>query len=273
MHHSLPMLTRLTLAHLLLFGCASSHDTRDAGTDASTGLDSTTGMDGTTGLDGTTGFPDSCPPLAAPVCARGACCDDVAAPVGECGFDCPAGFSATCEVDPRVSCVADLLSCDQPSDCVVIQADNTCCGVCPWHLSVDDAIAVNAGRIEDYRATRPPAECPVGISCGPCAPRDPLDDHLVATCEASVCRIAPIRATALTRCTDSSECRVRALSCCECGADLSEENLVAVRNDSEGALGAILCGDRDFACPECAPDYPWVAYCAEDGHCALARPE
>lgn len=220
-------------------------------------------------------YPDSCPPRAPPLCARGPCCDELAAPVGVCGLDCPSEFSSTCMTDPAAFCAGDFFSCEQPDDCALTASSNQCCEACV--RTVDNSAAVHRDRVADYHASLPPADAadcpPPGRMCGPCIPRRPEDDRVVATCRASRCEVAPIRATDLTACTDSTECRVRALSCCECGADLSEENVVAVRTDAGGALGQILCGDGDFACPECEPIYEFIAYCADDGHCALARPE
>ena len=62
---------------------------------------------------------------------------------------------------------------------------------------------------------------------------------------------------------------MRALECCECGADVNTYNLTGVRVDAEGALTELLC-DTGATCDDCVPDYgPHVTACVDDGHCAL----
>lgn len=107
------------------------------------------------------------------------------------------------------------------------------------------------------------------VDCAACPSLEPTDSRIAATCNVNLCEAVAIRPSALTACTEDDQCRVRALECCECGADLNSYNLASVRSDAEGAITGLLC-DADTACNECAPDYSgFVAFCADDGHCAF----
>lgn len=201
-------------------------------------------------------------------CARGACCDDVTAPVLNpitCVNACPAGYSPTCEVDPAALC-GPTASCEDNDECVLESA--TCCGTCDVP-TLDDVTAVHRDGVDTHRRNvcgdDPPA-------CPPCAPPSP-NPYLIAFCaigreDGGHCRAIDLRTQTVTSCEADTDCHVRARACCECGADTSFDNLIAVSDPAGYARFA--CG-RDVACPECAPIYPddVEAFCDDGGTCAL----
>jgi len=157
--------------------------------------------------------------------------------------------------------------CDVPSDCVVTA--NTCCGVC-GRPTAGDVAAVNGDRQSDYyldvacpEARAEPPICP-GCASMPNA-------SLVAGCDLTrTCSLVDIENDRdLVGCTTDDECIVRVPDCCECGADTSIGNLVAIHRDRRADLEAIVC-DPGTGCLECAPMYPSdvTAVCAS-GLCRL----
>jgi hypothetical protein len=154
----------------------------------------------------------------------------------------------------------DGSACAVPSECVLAIVD--CCGPCGLP-ALADYDAVNEEFVDEHFAavcTDPDPICPAcGVFPNP---------ELMATCEAGRCTGVDIGAEDITRCTDGSECRVRAAECCECGASMSPDNLVAIRADAVMDYTALLC-DPDQGCLECMPVYPVdvQARCGEDGHC------
>ena len=139
-----------------------------------------------------------------------------------------------------------------------------CCGPCV--RTVDNSTSVRGDRLGDYFDEG--SAC-AEIDCAGCPPPEPTDSRIVATCSASTCEAVSIRPSALTVCTDDADCRIRALECCECGADINAYHLAAVRVDADADISALLCDD-EAACDFCAPDYSgYIAFCATDGHCAF----
>lgn len=148
--------------------------------------------------------------------------------------------------------------CVVPSDCVLVSV--SCCGSCGAVVR-GDAAAVNRAHADAHRA----AACPDGAGCPACfAEQDPT---LLATCDAGRCVVVDLQAHAATVCASSSDCRVRAVECCECGASITESTVVAISDPA--ALEALVC-DPGTGCPECLPDYPdgFGATC-DGGRCAM----
>ena len=149
-------------------------------------------------------------------------------------------------------------TCTVPSDCVVVPA--SCCGSC-GQPTRSDAIAIAADQQSAYRAS----VCGDDLGCPACF-MEP-DPTLLATCEAGRCVVVDLATHAATECTSSTDCRVRAAECCECGATITESTVVAV---SDGAAFEALVCDPGTGCPECAPVYPdtFGATC-DAGRCAM----
>ena len=61
-----------------------------------------------------------------------------------------------------------------------------------------------------------------------------------------------------TSCTVDSDCTIRVPDCCECGADTSVSNLIALASSSVSAYTAAIC-DPAQACDGCVPTYPGEA--------------
>jgi len=155
----------------------------------------------------------------------------------------------------------DWTACTAPSECVFTIID--CCGPCGVP-SLSDYDAVNADFVDEHYGavcTDPDPICP-GCAVMP-------NPELITTCDATGhCLGLDTGAEDLSLCTSNEDCRIRARDCCECGASMSPENLIAIRTDSTAEYEDLVC-DPDMGCPECAPEYPAdvQAICDEDGHC------
>ncbi len=158
-------------------------------------------------------------------------------------------------------------SCDVPSDCVLTA--NTCCGVCGAPTRSDVA-AVNADMTMDYYLD---VACPAARTAPPPCPdcAGMPNPNLIVTCIDSRCRVVDLASDPpYAECTADSDCIVRARDCCECGADLSPFNLVAIAASELSSFEGLVC-DPMSACPECAPVYPTdIGAACNDGFCALA---
>lgn len=255
---------RLTLTQFLLFSlaCSTSSTLPDSDGGADSGRD--------TALDIGADVCTPPPPGPGTVCAAGPCCDDIVARIGIddlCAPICPEGHSTSCELDPAAFCgPIEFFACENPSECTLTPARNECCR-CQDRESNTTAVRVDSA--EAYRAMLEPGPDCDAVDCAACPPRSPLDPRLVAACTDNRCTVESVRPSPQTECVDDSDCRVRALECCECGADISLENLTAIRTDGEAAFAELYCDDG-AGCFECAPDYRgFEAFCAEDDHCAV----
>ncbi len=159
--------------------------------------------------------------------------------------------------------VDELRACDAPGDCTAIVPG--CCGTCTT-LTADQAIALHRDRIDRYRSSECTGDevCP-GCTLPPDTPE--IDPDVFADCVDGRCEL---RELPQTECTDDNECVVRASECCECGANLNPEFLIAIHRDFVPEYQAALCGPTAI-CPACAPIYPdsVAAVCNSAGRCEL----
>lgn len=265
---------RLSLMVSLTFAlaCGDSHtvdvDSGSGGRDAGT-----TETDAGTGeTDAGTGENDagsSTCPGESPICLAGVCCSTrVEGTWGEgCAAVCPGESSVECEPSPLADCALPWWACQDNSDCTLRPAG--CCYPCgSW--SADDFDGVDVEETAQHMGL----VCAEPVPCPRCATMP--DPNVYAACSPDegpygTCRARDLRADpAIVGCTSSDECRIRAASCCECGADTSISNLVAVRRGAP--IEDALC-DAGQACDECAPTYPAEvsAYCnLSRGVCELA---
>jgi hypothetical protein len=157
----------------------------------------------------------------------------------------------------------DLQACDVPPECVVVP--ESCCGSC-GAATRDDAISVNRDFAGVYRTV----VCEGEPGCPPCY--DDPDPTLVATCLAGRCGVVDLQDHPLTECTDSEDCRLRTRDCCECGGDMTEAGLIAIRAGAaeEAEYVGLVC-EPEATCPECEPIYPdeATAICSA-GRCVVA---
>ena len=154
--------------------------------------------------------------------------------------------------------IASWAACTVPSECTL--AANGCCAPCGAPELIDvDGVAISG--IDAHRLE----VCPVPTPCPRC-PSSP-NPWLFSTCGGGMCQALDLHLLSLTECTLDSDCRLRARDCCECGADLSFYNLVAIRSDAEVGFSALVC-DPATACPECLPDY---ASSGSSAHCTAGR--
>jgi len=142
----------------------------------------------------------------------------------------------------------------------------TCCQGCErW--TIDDVVAVNASRRMDYFDE---VACPDGPPACPRCAAIP-NPSLVATCTAGTCQVVDVENDPeLAGCTTSEDCFLRVPDCCECGADTSILNLVALNAEGLRGIGEISC-DPVATCAGCAPIYPPEAGAACDPDLMLCR--
>lgn len=136
-------------------------------------------------------------------------------------------------------------ACDEPADCVVTSV--SCCGSCGVPTR-DDITAVHVDDLEAHRA----AACGDEWTCPACAAMP--DPTLFATCANKRCEVVDLLAVDAGQCVEATDCIVRATACCECGADTSIGNVVAINASRRSEYEALVC-PMDVACPECAPVY------------------
>lgn len=158
----------------------------------------------------------------------------------------------------------DYSACSVPSECAL--ASTTCCGTC-GRPSLTDFEAINGLWYEEYyydvacpdaRVAPPP--CPECVS-------EP-NPNLVAICTAGRCEGLDIENDPrFSECASDADCVLRVPECCDCGADTSSYNLVALRSTAIEAYLAAVCGPAE-SCDACLPTYPTdvVAQCAS-GFC------
>jgi hypothetical protein len=175
----------------------------------------------------------------------------------------------------------DYDSCQVPRDCTI--AGTSCCGVCDGAgLDLHDFIAYNTKyasllNCAILKEAPPAGAAPAGGSdgiglppaCAPCP--DPAGGgtlrYFVPDCVAGQCVVTDLRASPVTACKTSDECRLRSgTGCCE-GCDGS--SLIAVRND--GSFEKLVCGGIQPPCAACAPQPPngAIPLCNE-GRCTIA---
>jgi len=209
---------------------------------------------------------DDCPPRVSDTCTD-ECCFELGPPRCEDGsWVCPSGsLRGTCL--PRPDCgspdagmppTPDFRSCSGDDVCVV--ASESCCGCLE---SLEGALGLREDAVSAYYADR----CG-DVLCAPCP--EPPNPELVATCAAGVCEARDVGALEVTACESDAECVLRSRDCCECGGDITESGLIAIRRDAGAAYMDLVCGGVD-GCAGCAPIYPeeFLAVCGDDGHCEV----
>jgi hypothetical protein len=146
----------------------------------------------------------------------------------------------------------DYYSCSVPSECAL--TSTTCCGTC-GRPTVADVDAVTASRRDAHYLD---IACPEARTEPPVCPDCPsaLNPNLLATCAAGRCAEVDVETDpALAECSDDADCVIRVPDCCECGADTSPYNLIALRASAVAELVNTVC-DPDEGCDDCLPTYP-----------------
>jgi hypothetical protein len=187
---------------------------------------------------------------------------------GDSGVDGSVDDSGTDGSDRDTGTPPAYDECAAPSDCVLTA--NTCCGVCGAPTR-DDVAAVNVDMRMDYYLD---VACPEARTAPPPCPDCPsaLNPNLFATCTGGACAVVDLATDpGYAECVEDSDCIVRARDCCECGADVSLPNLVAIAGAQRAAFEAVVC-DPGTGCPECAPAYPEeIGAACNMGVCALTE--
>lgn len=151
-------------------------------------------------------------------------------------------------------------SCQTGTDCSLLS--ETCCGTC-GAPRLDDMTSVSKGSEAAYRDSvcEEPAICP---SCAAFP-----NPNLYASCEANTCVAQDLTQEPASECTSDSDCRIRAASCCECGAGTGPGELVALNPETASDYLSEVC-DPLADCATCAPSYPEEASAVcESGHCRV----
>ena len=168
-------------------------------------------------------------------------------------------------------------ACAQDSDCAVMGTG--CCGVCDGpDVTAHDLIAYNQQYGDflqcSYALDQAPPNSGTGtappIACGACPPvANGAMKFFVPQCVQKQCVVTDLRASPVTACKTSSECKIRyGTHCCEgCGGG----DLVGTRND--GSFEKLVCSSAGpIACDACAPQPPTgaIPFCSPQGRCDVA---
>lgn len=152
-------------------------------------------------------------------------------------------------------------SCEHPTDCTLVPV--SCCGNCGAYTR-DDIVSVH----DDVVAQQRMEACPDDFGCPPCFSEP--DPALQPTCEAGACGYVDLydpsmgHTSEYTECDDDSDCVLRVVDCCPCGADIRMDRLVAIRADKLADFAELVC-EPGTACPECEPSYePFFTWCGAD---------
>lgn len=255
---------------LLLAACAQDHGA-GPGTDAGSDTDASSATDAS--VDGSA-LPDGaieCDLL--PECFGGDCCEErtTGSLDAACNIICPDGYSAECEPHPAADCATPWWACQVDDDCSLQPAG--CCYPCGIPEASDfDGVHDDASSIAVHREL----VCAEPEPCSRCATQSLA--HLYTSCEPSTgtwgrCVVHDVRdEEPFTGCTKDDDCYLRVAECCECGADLSDSNILAFRRGAD--VSSLYCPEGS-SCPDCIAEYPsyLAAVCDPTGHCAVATLE
>lgn len=146
--------------------------------------------------------------------------------------------------------------CQRNSECIVRAI--SCCGRC-GAATRGDAMAIHVKDAAAYQTEH----CST-MDCPACD--QPSDPTLLAVCD-GVCKLVDLLTSNVTVCAGAGDCRIRSRSCCECGAEMTESNLLSIREDQNAEFESMVC-DPMQGCDGCVPSYPGYAQSkCEDGHC------
>jgi hypothetical protein len=174
---------------------------------------------------------------------------------------CPSGaawHAQTCACEGTASGAA----CMVDSDCVLVFRG--CCACPPRDLM--SVIATNQARLQEVQD----AQCGGPVCSCPASEYDPLAAILRATCVDYQCAAIDLRQVALSKCSQDSDCVAEGLGCC--GATSGEPmDYVGVHKDADDSI--LQCVPAPPCVPTPPPAPPPVAFCANDGHCAVRKHE
>ena len=160
---------------------------------------------------------------------------------------------------------ASLDECRGHTDCVLL--GRGCCGSC-LPPTRDEVRAVTKAQFEEaYKS-----ECPSPVHCGQCYVSDPepLAPLFEAACIARRCELVDMRADDISRCDSDSDCAAVSRGCCPAHSS-APADYVGVRSGADRSL--LECTPAQPCVPPDAQQPIPIAFCAEDGHCAVRRRE
>lgn len=147
-------------------------------------------------------------------------------------------------------------ACADSTECVATFAD--CCDHCT-EATLDNTIALARDSVEAYRnsSCREAPVCPRCVSIP--------NPNLHAVCTEGRCTLLDISRTSLVDCSESSDCKLRAATCCEC--ELAE-TFVAINAAAEQKYAALLCAPES-TCPVCTIEVTDIDALCDDGRCVV----
>lgn len=164
----------------------------------------------------------------------------------------------------------DWTACGAADTCVLEAV--SCCGPPCEPVPLSAFTAINLAGAAEYWKVHPPCPCILSV-CPTVAPEERNIPSYAATCEQGQCKAIDIRTSALTACTDSSDCYLRSgTNCC---VDCTTDNMVAFSLKAD--VQTALCGVGPVACPAIGCDIALpvglVAVCDSSSHCVAIYPQ
>jgi hypothetical protein len=142
------------------------------------------------------------------------------------------------------------------------------CGPGCEPVPISSYTAINSSQVEAYNNSRPIPPCAAAQCLAP-PPGVATSQNYYAVCESGTCQPVDVRQTALSACTDDTDCYLRAgTTCCGCGSN----NLIAVSKKVN--VEQVFCGPGHACAADCAaaPLPPGVAAYCSAGHCLVRYP-
>jgi hypothetical protein len=156
-------------------------------------------------------------------------------------------------------------ACGPTTTCVLRAV--SCCGSGCEPVPLSAVTAINQASVADYENSHPVCPC-AAPGCQSVPPEQFNLASYMATCEQGQCTAIDIRTSALTACTSSADCYLRAgTRCCSgCGDMVAFSRTADVQN--------AVCPSGPVACPaiDCIPIVPvgLSAVCNQSGHCVVS---
>ncbi|HEY6724091.1 MAG TPA: hypothetical protein VI197_08660 [Polyangiaceae bacterium] len=148
------------------------------------------------------------------------------------------------------------LVCADSTECIATFAG--CCDHCT-QATLDNSIAINRRSIGLNRE----GVCSRENACPACVATP--NPNLHALCTEGRCELVDISLTPLVTCTESSECKLRATTCCPCDPSAS---WIAINTEAEADYADLVC-TSESTCSDCAIDITDIDALCEDGRCVV----
>lgn len=151
---------------------------------------------------------------------------------------------------------APWLACQDSTDCAATFA--ACCDHCT-EASLENSVAIAKSSAAAYRDS----VCAGAASCPRCVSIP--NPYLQAICSEGSCTLVDLSTLPLVSCTESSECKLRAATCCECDP-LAQ--WISINRASETAYADLVCAP-EANCPECSIEVTDIDPGCHEGRCVV----